>query len=52
MITEVITIAENPTSVAVCLQAVYNVNIRQENAGEYKCMRKEGEDKSSGKYFY
>lgn len=41
MITEVITIAEHPPSVAVCLQAVYNINIKQENADEYKCIRDE-----------
>jgi len=41
MITEVITIAGDPPSVAVCLQAVYNVNIKQENADEYKCLRNE-----------
>lgn len=40
MITEVITIAEHPP-VAVCLQAVYNVNLKQENSDEYKCTRNE-----------
>lgn len=41
MITEVITIAEHPPSGVGCLQANRNVNIEQENADEYKCVRNE-----------